>query len=74
MLAARENLQAALADTGQPAAAERLAEAARDAVARIDEVIDALFAASTDQDAPDGAPWSQLTVGQGDGGPAHAVR
>ncbi|KAA1430674.1 hypothetical protein KV112_11580 [Mycolicibacter sp. MYC123] len=74
LLAARENLQAALADTGQPAAAERLAEAARDAVARIDEVIDALFAASTDQDAPDGAPWSQLTVGQGDGGPAHAVR
>jgi hypothetical protein len=73
LLAARENLHAALASAAGQQAAERLAEAAHDAVTSIDEVIDALFAASADLDAPDGAPWSQFAERQEDSGPAHAV-
>lgn len=73
LLAVRENLHAALASAAEQEGPERLAAAAQDAVARIDEVIDALFAASADQDAPDGAPWSQLSERQEYSGPAHAV-
>jgi hypothetical protein len=50
LLGARERLNAALATTGEDDRAEQLAEAAREAVAGIDAVIDALFAAASDTD------------------------
>ncbi|AFV14794.1 MULTISPECIES: hypothetical protein [Mycobacterium] len=53
LLAARERLTTALTAAGEHAAADRLVEAAREAVAGIDEVIDAVFAAASDQDPAD---------------------
>ncbi len=53
LLAARERLNTALTAGGERVAAERLVEAAREAVAGIDEVIDALFAVASDQDPAD---------------------
>lgn len=53
LLAARECLNAALTAGGEHVAAERLVEAAREAVAGIDGVIDALFVAASDQDPAD---------------------
>jgi predicted RNA-binding Zn ribbon-like protein len=53
LLAARERLNTALTAGGERVAAARLVEAAREAVAGIDEVIDALFAAASDQDPAD---------------------
>lgn len=73
LLAVRESLHAALGSTGEKDAPERLAEVARAAVARIDEVIDALFAASAGEDVAAGAPWSELTQRQEDSGPARVV-
>ncbi len=72
LLAARERLNAALTDGDDRVAAERLVEAAREAVAGIDEVIDALFAAASDQGPADDESLSDF------GGfttkhPAHAV-
>jgi hypothetical protein len=72
LLAARESLHTALTTAGDQQASERLTEAAQDAVASIDEVIEALFVASADLDAPDGAPWSQFAERQEESGPAHA--
>jgi hypothetical protein len=60
LLAAREQLNLALAAEKQEAA-ERLAEAAREAVARIDEVADALFAAA-DNEAADCESCSDFTT------------
>ena len=72
LLAARERLSVALAGTGDDHA-QRLVDAAREVVARIDEVTDAVFAAATDADAADcescldGATFSSISD------PAHAA-
>jgi hypothetical protein len=73
LLAARERLNAALAAAGGQGGPQRLAEAAREAVARIDEVTDALFAAMDDQDCADAESWSDVTTLAGTEDRAHAV-
>ncbi|BBZ12293.1 hypothetical protein [Mycobacterium branderi] len=72
LLAARERLTTALTAGGERVAAERLAEAAWEAVAGIDEVIDALFAAASDQDPTGGESLSDFT-GLSTKHPARAV-
>lgn len=72
LLAARECLSAALTAEGENLAAERLVDAARQAVAGIDEVIDALFAAASDQDPADHESLSEFTRFSEDS-PARAV-
>ncbi|OBJ81398.1 hypothetical protein A9W97_02440 [Mycobacterium gordonae] len=72
LLAARERLTTALTAGGEHVADERLVEAAREAVAGIDEVIDALFAAASDQDPADHeslSDWPGFSTEH----PAHAV-
>jgi pyruvate/2-oxoglutarate dehydrogenase complex dihydrolipoamide acyltransferase (E2) component len=70
LLAARERLNVALAGTG---GVQQLRDAAREVMARIDEVTDAVFAAASDQDAAncesclDGATSSSIDD------PAHAT-
>lgn len=61
LLAARERLTTALTAGDDRAAAERLIEAAREAVAGIDEVIDAVFAAASDQDPADDGSLTDFT-------------
>jgi hypothetical protein len=73
LLTAREHLDTALTAAGGAESVEPLADAAREAVASIDEVIDAVFAVSADQDASDAPLWSGTDEGQEDRGPAHAV-
>ncbi|WP_343576930.1 hypothetical protein [Mycobacterium sp.] len=72
LLAARECLSAALNVGDEHSAATRLVEAAREAVAGIDEVIDALFAATSDQDPADDESRSDFTGFTADS-PARAV-
>ena len=72
LLAARERLNTALTAGGDRAAAERLVEAARDAVVGIDEVIDALFAAASDHDPANDESLSDFT-GLSTERPARAV-
>lgn len=72
LLAARERLTTALTAGGEHVAAERLVDAAREAVAGIDEVIDALFAAASDQDPADHESLSDFT-GLSTDRPARAV-
>jgi hypothetical protein len=71
LLAARERLNTALTG-GEHVAAARLVEAAREAVAGIDEVIDALFAAASDQDPADDESLPDFTGFTTDN-PARAV-
>ena len=61
LLAARERLTTALTAAGEHVAADRLVEAAREAVAGIDEVIDAVFAAASDQDPADDGSLTDFT-------------
>ena len=61
LLAARERLTTALTAAGEHVAADRLVEAAREAVAGIDEVIDAVFAAASDQDPSDDGTLTDFT-------------
>ena len=61
LLAARERLHTALTAGGEHASAGRLVEAAREAVAGIDEVIDALFAAASAEDPADHESVSDFT-------------
>ncbi|AOS94978.1 hypothetical protein AN480_28475 (plasmid) [Mycobacterium intracellulare subsp. chimaera] len=72
LLAARERLNTALTAGGEHITAEQLVEAAREAVAGIDEVIDALFAAASDQDPTDDESLSDCTGFTTDN-PARAV-
>jgi hypothetical protein len=73
LLAARERLNAALASAGEDDGTERLAEAAREAVAGIDEVVDALFATASDDDAADGESLNDFAGFTKTGSPARAV-
>ncbi|MEY8014702.1 hypothetical protein [Mycobacterium servetii] len=72
LLAARERLTTALTAGGEHVAAAGLVEAAQEAVAGIDEVIDALFAAASDQDPADDESLSGFT-GLSTDHPARAV-
>jgi|GEM_PF-3629049 len=72
LLAARERLTTALTAGGEHVAAAGLVEAAQEAVAGIDEVIDALFAAASDQDPADDESLSAFT-GLNTDHPARAV-
>lgn len=72
LLAARERLTTALTAGGERVAADRLVEAAREAVAGIDEVIDAVFAAASDQDPADDESLPDFT-GLSTEDPARAV-
>jgi phage I-like protein len=71
LLAARERLNVALEDAGEHGGLERLSEAAREALARIDEVTDARFAAAGEDpaDAQSLADFATLTSTDE---PAHA--
>lgn len=72
LLAARERLNAALDAAGQDAV-QGLVEAAREAVAGIDEVIDAVFAATGDHDNADSESWSDFVGFTRTDDPARAV-
>jgi hypothetical protein len=73
LLAARERLNVALGlDSGHDAT-EQLAQAAREAVAGIDAVIAALFAAASDNDATDDESLSDFTGFTKTGNPAPAI-
>lgn len=71
LLAARERLNLALAVAGNREATDPLIEAAREAVARIDEVTDALFAAA--EIPADAQSWPKCPTFGNTGDPAHVV-
>ncbi|WP_102143343.1 hypothetical protein [Mycobacterium hubeiense] len=70
LLAARERLSVALAGDDD---AQQLVDAAREVMARIDEVTDAAFAAATDQDAADCESCLDGTTFSSIDAPAHAA-
>jgi hypothetical protein len=73
LLAARERLTDALATVGEGQGAEPLTEAAREAVTHIDEVIDALFAATGEQVATNLESCSDFRTFSSIDDPVHAT-